>query len=827
MMNSSQSIRCLVAMTLAIAATEALAQSTTNLFNETFVNVFDPESRTYFSLQGVQGNQFGGQLPYTSFGASHYTGSIDSTVTLYNGQLLVNNNGNPAGTFGAQYRRLTELRLLNTSILGAGVYMDLNQSRYNNLFQQVNVNFELMTESSWVVRANGYLPVGQIQQQAATDSVVGGAPGQLSLIGSQVWSGGINRRLMDVAMMGSDLEFGRKFLDYRGEVYGGYYNWNGPLMGFTNGVKGGVRGYLTNNLSANINISHDQFFGTNVYGGLTLVFGGAGGSRPLSFLSLMTLPVQRAQQVSIANAVRTENTFHPVADSTTGNPLHVYFVEQGGAGTGLRNDPSNIASVLANPTFGNGSAMVLLSNNGNITSPIVLTHDRQQIVGSMGGNANLDFSLAMGQPQGTSVLHLGGLGSQAVLAPTSGNAITLTNQDTIQGFRIDGSSGLANGIVGAPGANGTLVSNMTIQNVAGVGIKIQPSANTTIDHVQFINNGQDVLLDAKNSIITNVTSTGSANGSISLGAGGDITGVSQISNVSITNAGGFGGLLFNNAQAGANVNLNNVSIIGGTGSGITVTNSQAGAGYNMAGVTINNVGGAGVSLQNSAGTLTMNSASSIINPLGVAMLVNGGAINVNDAGSISQSNNASAVAVTGNHTGTINFTNVSTISTTNGTGLQFNGANGTYNFLGTSNISGPNANIFLQSSKGVFTFDNTTINTASAGVKIVGDASHLPQSTFNALNIISNSNPGFFVTNAGTTKVTGGTIGVTAGDGIDVNNTAFTLNNTTVNQTVGFTLNSAASALNGTGNTSATFSGHDGGGNTGSISFNMGANVFP
>ena len=280
-------------MVFLAAGQTAQAQQSGGFFTERFANVFDPGSRTYFSLQGTQGNQFGGQQPFTSFGASHHIGSIDDAITLFNGQLMANNNGNPAGTFGAQQRWLIDVDPLDNAILGAGIYFDFNQSRYDNLFQQVNLNFEFLTESSWVFRANGYLPIGQTQRQTGIHSATQDPAGQLSLIGTQVGIGGIDRQLMDVALMGSDFEFGRKFFDYRMEVYGGYYNWNGPLIGFTNGVKGGVRGYLTNNLSGNVNVSHDDFFGTNVYGGMTYFFGGSGGSRPMSFRNLMTLPAQR------------------------------------------------------------------------------------------------------------------------------------------------------------------------------------------------------------------------------------------------------------------------------------------------------------------------------------------------------------------------------------------------------------------------------------------------------------------------------------------------------------------------------------------------------
>ena len=786
------------------------------LFTERFSNVFDPASRTYFSLQGTEGKQFGGQQPFASIGATHYLGEIDSAVTLYTGQFMMNYNaitGNPAGSLGMQQRWLTDLPVLERSILGAGLYLDFTQSRYNNLFQQVNVNLELFTESAWVARANAYLPVGQIQQSTGLQSVQGGPPGQLSVVGTTVGLGGINHQWMDVALMGSDLELGRKFFNYRTEVYGGYYNWNGPLAGFANGVKGGVRSYLTNNLSGNVNISHDQFFGTNVYGGLTYFFGGSGGSRPNSFENLMTLPAQRSQQVSIGNYVRDVSTFKPLHDSITGDELHMYFVKENGLGAGTQVNPSNVNSVLADTHFATGSAMVLMDANGNITSPIALNHDRQQIIGGGStGTADVDFSLALGQAPGTSVVHLSNLGGRPVLAPTTGNAVTLTNQNTIQGFTIDGSGGLTNGISGNPGATDTVIRDMILQNIAGTGIKIQPSTNTTVDNVTFANNGVDLLLNAANSTITNITSTGAINGSLNLGgSGGDITGTTLISNVNITGAGGFGGILLNNAQNGSVTNLTNVNISAGTGSGVTVTNSQTGSIYNLTNVDVLNVGGNGMSLQNSNGTFNVNGTSSVTNAGTAALAINGGAINVQYDGTISQGVAGSAVAVTGNHTGTVNFGSGSSINTTLGDGLQFNGADGSYTFLGTTTMNGGDAGIDIFNSNGNFVFTNPFINNTASGmgVKIVGGGGDVPVTTFNGLNISSISNQGFFVSNGGLTTVNGtATVNTQFGTAFESQGTAlaavFTDITSTQSPAAGININNSSGTFGVTGSTTVS-----------------------
>jgi hypothetical protein len=65
----------------------------------------------------------------------------------------------------------------------------------------------------------------------------------------------------------------------------------------------------------------------------------------------------------------------------------------------------------------------------------------------------------------------------------------------------------------------------------------------------------------------------------------------------------------------------------------------------------------------------------------------GGSVGATYSGDITQANNAALVSVSGGHTGTLTF-QTGTLSATNGTGLQFNNADGTYNFNGTTTLNG-------------------------------------------------------------------------------------------------------------------------------------------
>ncbi|MEJ0075774.1 MAG: cadherin domain-containing protein [Alphaproteobacteria bacterium] len=102
--------------------------------------------------------------------------------------------------------------------------------------------------------------------------------------------------------------------------------------------------------------------------------------------------------------------------------------------------------------------------------------------------------------------------------------------------------------------------------------------------------------------------------------------------------------------------------------------------------------------------------------------VNGGSVNTTYAGNLSQANNAAMVDVSGGHSGTLTF-NTGTLTATNGTGLQFNNADGTYNFNGTNtlnnSVGGANANAginIVNSSDGTFSFSsNSSITNQTSG----------------------------------------------------------------------------------------------------------------
>src|SRR4029078_9113917 len=89
--------------------------------------------------------------------------------------------------------------------------------------------------------------------------------------------------------------------------------------------------------------------------------------------------------------------------------------------------------------------------------------------------------------------------------------------------------------------------------------------------------------------------------------------------------------------------------------------------------------------------------------------------NVTYSGNITQANNAATVNMVDQSGGTVTF-QTGTISATNGTGLQFNNADGTVNFNGTTTLNGGNAGVDITNgSAGSFTFGSNASITSPTG----------------------------------------------------------------------------------------------------------------
>src|SRR5262249_51892131 len=142
-------------------------------------------------------------------------------------------------------------------------------------------------------------------------------------------------------------------------------------------------------------------------------------------------------------------------------------------------------------------------------------------------------------------------------------------------------------------------------------------------------------------------------------------------------------------------------------------------------LSITTPGAAGVNLSSVTGAFTFGTGVSITGGArGAAFAGSGGTGGLTYSGNITPaSTNAPGSIGGGPATGTITF-QTGTLSATGGTGLQFDNADGTYNFNGTTTLNGGNAGIDITNgSGGTFSFGSNTTITNPSGVAYNEDTS--------------------------------------------------------------------------------------------------------
>ncbi|NLE39549.1 MAG: right-handed parallel beta-helix repeat-containing protein, partial [Pirellulaceae bacterium] len=170
-----------------------------------------------------------------------------------------------------------------------------------------------------------------------------------------------------------------------------------------------------------------------------------------------------------------------------------------------------------------------------------------------------------------------------------------------------------------------------------------------------------------------------------------------------------------------------------TDAGVIVASSGAGLTFNQADglytfnhlVDLDNLVN-GISITDSDGSFTFAKAT-IDDATGAALLVNGGSANVNFTGLITQDAAGAgyAVDVLGSHTGTINLSEKTSgegvIIASQGGGLRFTDADGTYNVNHKADLDNLAVGIDITDSDGTFKFSNALIDDATvAAVRIDG-----------------------------------------------------------------------------------------------------------
>jgi hypothetical protein len=323
------------------------------------------------------------------------------------------------------------------------------------------------------------------------------------------------------------------------------------------------------------------------------------------------------------------------------------------------------------------------------------------------------------------------VGSSAVTG-SSGSGYSLTN----------GTLNLAGGSVSS---NGLAAVSFTTGTLSATGTSVSATGGPALDLNGVAVSGTFPALSATataGSTLRLLSSTGSFTadgGSLSSSGAAGTAVLVQGGSISFT----YNGNVTQDANAAlldvSNNHTGTLTFATGTvnangGTGLQLTNGDGS--YNFTGNLDLSGGDAGIDIAAaSAGTMTVNPAAgrtaSIVSPTGVAIAVAGGSGSLSYNGNVTQASNAALLSVAGGHTGTVSFPG-GTLSATNGSGLQFDNADGTYSFNGTLDLSngvgGADAGIdVLNGSGGTFSFNaNSNVsNPANQAITVQNGAGTL------------------------------------------------------------------------------------------------------
>jgi hypothetical protein len=541
-------------------------------------------------------------------------------------------------------------------------------------------------------------------------------------------------------------------------------------------------------------------------------------------------------------------TFTPLPNTATNTASFTYHVSDNGTpGTGLNSPSATVSFNVAGPEIyfvkataagvGNctlGAECTLSTaldstHIGTRTNTRIFINDSSTSFGNVPVNLNSGGWLIGQGVTGTTFDTLfginptpaqGSLATRPTLAltpPTLTGAsatVTVNTNSAVRGLNINVSAGSNRGLVGLS-VSGVLVTDLDVTSAGGNAIDLaNTSANFTGGGLTVVSTSGTGFSATGNGTIT-VTGSGNtiaASAGPALNLSGVTIGASTATfdSVSATlSSGATNAITLSGVTATGPLNISGgtVSVTGGTGTGVAVTNGTGSATYNGA-----------VTMGASAGAAAVN--------------VNGGTMSLSFGGNLSQAAANQPLINVANHTvSTLTFSGQ--ISATNGTGLQFSNADGTYNLSGvaaSSTLNGGDAGIDITTgSSGLFTFGSnlsvinpsgiaynedsgtaivtvngtiTKTNTASPNNAVNINAKTGGATTFSgAISASTTTANAIDLTNTGGTVTFTGGLGLTTTSGVGFNATGggtvnATQNNTTIVNTISSTTGTALNVVN-------------------------------
>ncbi|MBA4106158.1 MAG: hypothetical protein C0485_10390 [Pirellula sp.] len=740
---------------------------------------------------------YGMEASQTAFGGRLAVDLVDA-IGFMDGQFRVSNESQFGLDFGGGFRWMAPSLLTgDTRVYGLTGWYDGQETNLNNYFNQIGVSFESLGEQI-DFRANANIP---LENEKSGDIVID--TGEVTYFQNFLSIGTLIPS--DVSLRIVDFEVAPRIFDLNAWVYAGGYQMDGNDVSDM-GAKGGVRGYVTNDLAVDLGVQNDDTFGTNTVFQIIWTPGRTGAG-PTSWIH--TLADRMREQVYRNTYVATTQVNRTGADNLTNvdgqdiRVVHVDFTSSAPGDGTFENPYTSIDSVNDDGSQQGDIILVHAQNGANIyNGQSVTLKDEQRFLGEGGGIQHTVVTQQLGEIDLPETFAGALNATRPTMQNASGSAVTLAGitdeSDGFSGMEVSNFviTGGTNAVISDTNGVATVdINNLNISNTAGGAIELAAMTQTlannttrsrfavTIDEITFDNVGtvdadDDIQLDAGTTETT-------------------ISHTTAISNIVSTNGEGVGINLIENQRA---VTINNYDWNGGTTGlgalliteagtqgGVTLSNSDANDDNLFQGGT---VGAAyAINIQNSAGTHTVT-GTEILNTGGDSIVVNDGAANLNFTGQITRdvANVNSILSVTGGHTGALTFTeltaNEGVIIATSGDGLQFNDADGVYTFNDLVDFTGTSAAVNVQGdSAAVLTFQDieVTDTTGTAFTFNGGDANmtltgRIVQATAQTVLNVTNGHAGTLVFNEKTANQ--GVISATNGNGLQFDNAdgAYTFN---------------------------------------------------
>jgi hypothetical protein len=727
---------------------------------------------------------YGMEASQTAFGGRLAVDLADA-IGFVDGQFRVSNESQFGMDIGGGFRWMAPSLLTgDTRVFGVTGWYDGQETNLNNYFNQLGVSFESLGEQI-DFRMNVNIP---LENEKSGDIMID--TGEVSYFQNFLTVGTLIPS--DVALRIVDFEVAPRIFDLNAWVYGGGYQMDGNGVSDF-GAKGGVRGYVTNDLAVDLGVQNDNVFGTNTVFQIIWTPGRTGAG-PTSWIH--TLADRMREQVyrnAYVATTQVERAGGANLTNSAGDDIRVVHVDftSTAPGNGTFENPYTSLDGVNGAGSQQGDIILVHSQDGaNIyNGQSVTLKDEQRFLGEGNGFRHQVVTQQLGTVDLPETRPGAYDWTRATIQNAPGAAVTLagatSQSENFAGMEVSNFvfSGGTNAVVsGANGVATVNINNLEISDTTGDAIALAAMTqtltnnttrsrfNVTIDDVTFDNVGEDDIQLTSTTAQTTISHATVISDIVSTNGNG--IGINLVQNqraATISNfdwdggTTGLGALRIFEAGTQGTVTLNNPA----TGDDNVITGGLVGSAY-------------AIRLENSAATHTVT-GTKVQEMGGDSIVVNGGAANLNFTGEISQTTNAESVlSVDGGHTGTLTFVeltaNNGVINATTGDGLQFSNADGNYIFTDKVTLTGVSQAInvntgsaatlsFIEAEITDTTGTAITFNGGTASMTFTG---HIEQSTAQTVLNVTNDHDGTLTFTEFTANA--GVINATAGNGLQFDN---------------------------------------------------------